>query len=250
MLDTGPSSGARPATIGSMPSTYQRTPSMARSTSAWASRQGLPISQTSSSASSRGVRSRASSVAATRARRSGRGRCRQARCWSRAARTAWWAVAPSRRGGPAIGLPSTGLTAGRARPSACQAPFQRLRTRSSRKASGATARQRCQASGQDVPDLRVRVGAMGLLRSRCTVGGGRAWLTSRGCRDHISCGCLSSLFETREYQLRRLGRCAAHAHPDRLQRLLLRLRAVPDEPDTIAPAWPIVLPSGAVNPAM
>src|SRR4029079_3850596 len=25
--------------------------------------------------------------------------------------------------------------------------------------------------------------------------------------------------------------------------------AVPDEPDTIAPAWPIVLPSGAVNPA-
>ena len=25
--------------------------------------------------------------------------------------------------------------------------------------------------------------------------------------------------------------------------------AVPDEPDTMAPAWPIVLPSGAVNPA-
>ena len=25
--------------------------------------------------------------------------------------------------------------------------------------------------------------------------------------------------------------------------------AVPDEPDTIAPAWPMVLPSGAVNPA-
>src|SRR5919206_4429749 len=25
--------------------------------------------------------------------------------------------------------------------------------------------------------------------------------------------------------------------------------AVPDEPDTIAPAWPIVLPSGAVKPA-
>jgi hypothetical protein len=25
--------------------------------------------------------------------------------------------------------------------------------------------------------------------------------------------------------------------------------AVPEEPDTIAPAWPIVLPSGAVNPA-
>ena len=25
--------------------------------------------------------------------------------------------------------------------------------------------------------------------------------------------------------------------------------AVPDEPETIAPAWPIVLPSGAVNPA-
>lgn len=26
--------------------------------------------------------------------------------------------------------------------------------------------------------------------------------------------------------------------------------AVPEEPDTIAPAWPMVLPSGAVNPAM
>ena len=25
--------------------------------------------------------------------------------------------------------------------------------------------------------------------------------------------------------------------------------AVPDDPDTIAPAWPIVFPSGAVNPA-
>ena len=25
--------------------------------------------------------------------------------------------------------------------------------------------------------------------------------------------------------------------------------AVPDEPDTIAPAWPMVLPSGAVKPA-
>ncbi len=25
--------------------------------------------------------------------------------------------------------------------------------------------------------------------------------------------------------------------------------AVPDEPDTMAPAWPMVLPSGAVNPA-
>ena len=25
--------------------------------------------------------------------------------------------------------------------------------------------------------------------------------------------------------------------------------AVPDEPETMAPAWPIVLPSGAVNPA-
>src|SRR3954447_13124128 len=25
--------------------------------------------------------------------------------------------------------------------------------------------------------------------------------------------------------------------------------AVPEEPETIAPAWPIVLPSGAVNPA-
>ena len=25
--------------------------------------------------------------------------------------------------------------------------------------------------------------------------------------------------------------------------------AVPDDPDTMAPAWPIVLPSGAVNPA-
>src|SRR5699024_4616296 len=25
--------------------------------------------------------------------------------------------------------------------------------------------------------------------------------------------------------------------------------AVPEEPDTIAPAWPMVLPSGAVNPA-
>src|SRR5579884_764948 len=27
-------------------------------------------------------------------------------------------------------------------------------------------------------------------------------------------------------------------------------RAVPREPETIAPAWPIVLPGGAVNPAM
>jgi len=26
--------------------------------------------------------------------------------------------------------------------------------------------------------------------------------------------------------------------------------AVPEEPETIAPAWPIVFPSGAVNPAM
>ncbi|GGP54809.1 hypothetical protein GCM10010287_05750 [Streptomyces variabilis] len=35
-----------------------------------------------------------------------------------------------------------------------------MRTRSSRKASGATVRQRCQASSQEVPDLRVRVGGI------------------------------------------------------------------------------------------
>lgn len=177
MLDTGPSSGTRPSTIGSMPSTYQRTPSMARSTSACARRQGLPISQTSRSARSSRCWVRASRVAATRARRSSSRMCRQARCWSREARTAWWAASRSRRGGPAIGLPSTGLVAGRARPSARQAEAQRLRTRSSRKASGATARQRCQASFQEVPDfttswVELRVVVMRCLRSRCTVGGG------------------------------------------------------------------------------
>lgn len=146
--------------MGSMPSTYQRTPSIARSTSACASRQGLPISQTRRRASSSRCSVRASRVAATRARRSASGTWRQARCWSSEARTAWWAVAAFRRGGPAMGLPSTGLVAGSARPSARQEASQRLRTRSSWNASGATARQRCQASAQDVPDFRTR----GVLR--------------------------------------------------------------------------------------
>lgn len=156
MSETGPSSGVRPSSMGSMPSTYQRTPSIARSTSARADRHGLPISQTSRRASSSRLAVRASRVAATRARRSGRGTWRQARCRSSAARTAAFAVAPSSRGGPAIGRPSTGLVAGRTRPSALQPESQRLSTRSSRNASGATARQRRQASVQDVPDLRTR----------------------------------------------------------------------------------------------
>ncbi|BFO17144.1 hypothetical protein SHKM778_35320 [Streptomyces sp. KM77-8] len=69
---------------------------------------------------------------------------------------------PVQAGRARDGAPSTGLVAGSARPSGCQAEFQRLRTRSSRKASGATVRQRCQASVQEVPDLRVRVGGMRL----------------------------------------------------------------------------------------
>ncbi|CAM5616490.1 hypothetical protein SPURM210S_08343 [Streptomyces purpurascens] len=138
-----------------------------------------------------------------------------------------------------MGLPSTGLTAGRTRPSACQAEFQRLRARSSRKASGATVRQRCHASGQDVPDLRVRVGAMGLLRSRCTVGGGES--ASRGDRYRPSRRASTS-FAVSVGVLPTLTPTASSAS--------FFARAVPDEPDTIAPAWPMVLPSGAVNPAM
>lgn len=79
------------------------------------------------------------------------------------ARTACWAVAASRRGGPAMGVPSTGLLAVRARPSCCQDAAQRLRTRSAWNASGAMVRQRCQASDQAVPGLRVRVGASALM---------------------------------------------------------------------------------------
>ncbi len=52
MLETGPASGWRPASIGSISSRYQRTPVTVRSTEVSAWRQGLPISQTSSRASS------------------------------------------------------------------------------------------------------------------------------------------------------------------------------------------------------
>jgi hypothetical protein len=44
MFDTGPGRGLRPSTCRSISSTYQRTPSSPRSTSAQASRHGLPIS--------------------------------------------------------------------------------------------------------------------------------------------------------------------------------------------------------------
>ncbi|MFE3213647.1 hypothetical protein ACFXNX_00500 [Streptomyces antimycoticus] len=105
-------------------------------------------------------------------------------------------VGGSSRGGPAIGVPSTGVMAGRVRPSRCQVPSQRPRTLSSWNASGAAARQRCQASPQAVPGLRVRVGAIGDLRSRCT-GAGRdvagRWRsvrhpprTRRGCAWRVS----------------------------------------------------------------
>ncbi len=161
MLETGPGSGARSTSIRSMWSTYQRTPSMARSTSARASRQGLPISQTRRRASRSRCSVRASRVAATRAPRSGSGRWRQARCWSRAARTARTAVGASSRGGAAMGVPSTGVVAGSTRPSHCQVEAQRFRTRSSWKASGAAVRQRVQASCQAVPRLRVSRGVPG-----------------------------------------------------------------------------------------
>ena len=49
--------------------------------------------------------------------------------------------------------------------------------------------------------------------------------------------------------LRDLGRRAPDAHALCLERLCFAA-AVPSEPDTIAPAWPIVLPGGAVKPAM
>ena len=50
-------------------------------------------------------------------------------------------------------------------------------------------------------------------------------------------------------QLGDFGGGAPDAHALRFQRLAFAL-AVPAEPDTIAPAWPICLPAGAVNPAM
>lgn len=167
MLLTGPGSGARSASIRSISETYQRTPSMARSTSAWASFQGLPISQTRSRASSSRCSVSASRVAEILALRSVNGTWRQARCWSREARTACSAASASRRGGPAMGVPSTGLVAGSGSPSGCQAPAHRLRARSSRNASGAAARLRCQASCQDVPGLRMSVGAGVARASRC-----------------------------------------------------------------------------------
>ena len=46
-----------------------------------------------------------------------------------------------------------------------------------------------------------------------------------------------------------LGRRRADLDADRFERVLLR-RAVPDEPEMIAPAWPIVFPGGAEKPAM
>ena len=45
-----------------------------------------------------------------------------------------------------------------------------------------------------------------------------------------------------------LGRRLADLDADGLEGLLLGL-AVPEEPETMAPAWPMVLPSGAVKPA-
>ncbi|CAM5259353.1 hypothetical protein SANTM175S_02074 [Streptomyces antimycoticus] len=63
----------------SISTTYQRTPSMARSTSAWASRQGLPISPTRRRASSPRCSQSASRVAGPRPARPGAGRQRRHR---------------------------------------------------------------------------------------------------------------------------------------------------------------------------
>ena len=49
--------------------------------------------------------------------------------------------------------------------------------------------------------------------------------------------------------LRDLGRRAADAHA-RASSASCLAAAVPAVPETIAPAWPIVLPGGAVKPAM
>ena len=49
MLLTGPARGVRPSSMPSISATYQRTPSMQRSTSAVARRHDLPISHTSNS---------------------------------------------------------------------------------------------------------------------------------------------------------------------------------------------------------
>ena len=56
--------------------------------------------------------------------------------------------------------------------------------------------------------------------------------------------------EQRDGRLGDLGGRAPDAHALGLQRLGLGGRGAVTEPETIAPAWPIVLPGGAVKPAM
>jgi hypothetical protein len=142
MFDTGPPSGWRPASIGSISSRYQRTPETVRSTEVSAWRQGLPISQVSSRASSSRLASSWSTQRATRARRSSRSTPVQRRCSAAAAATASSAWPSGSIGGPAIAPPSTGLEASAGSPASRHSPPHRLRTRSASNASGATWRQR------------------------------------------------------------------------------------------------------------
>ena len=68
-------------------------------------------------------------------------------------------------------------------------------------------------------------------------------------REQTNSRCAYRLCEDLPRQRGGLGRRLADLDAGGLEGLLLGLRRCPHEPDTMAPAWPIVLPSGAVKPA-
>src|SRR4029079_19058865 len=122
---------------------------------------------------------------------------------------------PARRPATQRGAPSTSLTKKRGGPSS-----DRPRRRSCPR----------RAAAADVLDETVTAPSSPLPRGRAAPARRRAQLSRARMRSAVSLGVLPTLTPA-------------------ASRASFFACAVPDEPDTIAPAWPIVLPSGAVKPA-
>ena len=161
----------------------------------------------------------------------------------------WWRrvgmASRSRPSAPAADTPrarALGAARARGRARAC-------RSRSNSSISARWAPQTARSFARHGRSPRALPGRRG-SRARDPLPGRDSGRRRRAPRVAASSAGLTGAAEQRDRDLGDLGRRAARRGRPWLSSASALAAAVPCEPDTIAPAWPIVLPGGAVKPAM